>query len=194
MRYYYSTLLTIATALARSTQGDVLAAEGPHFEGDGHEHAAHDHAAEEEAHPTFGPHKGILLELGAEEFHAELVLDENKGTVTVFILDAAAKKEVPIDAPIITVNARPDGKPAQFKLAAVRSAQQPQGPTAQFASKDAQLMKVLHAEKAEPRLVARIGKKSYVAKIVHEHDDEHDHDHEEGDGHDHDHEDEAVRS
>ena len=48
------------------------------------------------AHPSEGPHHGTLVELGNEEFHAEVVHDDK--SVTVYVLDAGATKAVPIDA------------------------------------------------------------------------------------------------
>ncbi len=42
------------------------------------------------SHPTEGPHHGTLIELGKEEYHAELVHDDKM--VTIYILDSAAKK------------------------------------------------------------------------------------------------------
>ncbi|HQZ69109.1 MAG TPA: hypothetical protein PLY87_28675, partial [Planctomycetaceae bacterium] len=61
-------------------------------------HEGHDHA-----HPSEGPHHGDLVELGNEEFHAEVVHGE-AGSVTVYILDSAAKVAVPIDATELTIN------------------------------------------------------------------------------------------
>ena len=48
------------------------------------------------AHPTEGPHHGSLIELGKEDYHAEFVHDDTTDTVTIYILDAAAAKAVPI--------------------------------------------------------------------------------------------------
>ena len=51
----------------------------------------------EHAHPSEGPHQGDLVELGNEEFHAEVVHGEG-GSVSVYILDSGAKAAVPVDA------------------------------------------------------------------------------------------------
>lgn len=51
---------------------------------------------------------GDLVELGNEEFHAEVVHGE-AGSVTVYILDSAAKVTVPIDATELTINVSHDG-------------------------------------------------------------------------------------
>ncbi len=68
------------------------------------------------SHPTEGPHHGTLIELGKEEYHAELVHDDKM--VTIYILDSAAKTAVPIDSLELVINLVHDGKPEQFKLAA----------------------------------------------------------------------------
>ena len=46
-----------------------------HVEGDGHDHG---HASE-------GPHHGHLIELGEEEYHAELTHDDATGKVRLFL-------------------------------------------------------------------------------------------------------------
>ncbi len=63
-------------------------------------------------HPAEGPHHGSLIELGNEEYHAELVHDAEN--VTVYILDSSASTATPIEAPELTINLMHDGKPAQF--------------------------------------------------------------------------------
>ena len=123
------------------------------------------------AHPTEGPHHGGLIELGNEEYHAELVHDDEAGTVTIYILDGAATTQVPIDATEITINVKHDGTPEQFSLAASPDANDPQGKSSRFLSSDAELAHHLDEEGAEPRLVLSINGKSYRGTIAHEHDD-----------------------
>ena len=53
-----------------------------HKEGDGHAHA----------HPAHGPHDGHLIELGEEEYHAELTHDDATKSVTVYLLDKETKR------------------------------------------------------------------------------------------------------
>jgi len=73
---------------------------------------AHDHA-------HHGPHQGHLTELGQEEYHAEWTHDET-GKVTFYILDADAKKEVPIAAEELVIDIKlGDNKPVSYKLPAV---------------------------------------------------------------------------
>lgn len=129
---------------------------------------SHDHAIE-------APHGGEILELGADEYHAELCVDEKEDVVTVYILDGSAKEEVPITAPFLMVNVKSAGKPVQFRLTPIRAEGQTEGPTACYALKSGSLMKLLHTSGANPRLAMRIGKKAYVARIAHSHNHAHEH-------------------
>ena len=157
-----------------ATDADTDAAAGE-VHGDHDDHEGHDHA--EGGHPTEGPHHGGLIELGDEEYHAELV---HKGeTVTIHILDAAAKTEVPIAAAEVVVNAVIDGKPRQFSLAAVDPED---GKASQFASTDPALGAALDAEGSKARLTVAIDGNSFNGAIVHDHQG---HDHGGHEGHDH---------
>lgn len=168
-----SILAVLCGALALSPQVRAQAAADPHA---GHDHAAHDHDAP-------GPHGGTLVTLGDEEFHAELVLDEEKNQVTVVLLDGAAKKLVPLAEPHLLVNVRGAGKPRQHKLAPLYAEGQQGGPTAMYASVSEPLMDDLHSHDAEAKLVVRIGGKQYTASLHHDHEG---HDHGDHEGHDHD--------
>ena len=150
-----------------------------------HEHGDHDHSGH--SHPTEGPHHGDLVELGNEEFHAEIV--HGDGTVTVYILDSGAHETVAIESDAITINVRHDGKPEQFQLAASPDAGDPEGRSCRFVSNDAELAEHLDDQSAEPRLVLTINGKSYRGVISHSHDHDHDHDHDDHDHDDHDHDD-----
>ena len=161
-------LFAIGCAGETSTSGPETA--GPPNTVDAHD----DHAGN--AHPSEGPHHGGLIELGNEEYHAELVHDDDAGTVTIYILDGAATKQVPIDAKEITINATHDGKPEQFKLAATPDTNDPAGKSSRFVSNDKELALHLDEEGAEPRLVLSINGKSYRGTITHDHNHEgHDH-------------------
>ena len=143
------------------------ATDNGHDDHDGHEdhagHAGH-------SHPSEGPHDGDLIELGNEEYHAELLHDEDAGTVTIYILDGGATKQVPIDASEITINAKHDGRPEQFSLAASPDESDPQGQSSRFVSNDKELAEHLDEEGADPRLVLTINGKSYRGDISHDHD------------------------
>lgn len=136
-------------------------------------HDDHDHA-----HPSEGPHHGDLVELGNEEYHAEVVHADD-GTVTVYILDSSAKSAVPIDAPELTINVTHEGQPEQFKLAASPDAGDPPGRSSRFTLTDKEFVEHLDAEGPPAKLAVTIDGKSYTGQI------EHHHGHEHGEGHKH---------
>lgn len=130
---------------------------------------------DEHAHPSEGPHHGVLIELGGEEYHAELVHDDAAKSVTVYILDGPARKVVPIDSKEVTINVKHGGRPEQFQLAASPSAEDPAGKSSRFVSNDAELAEHLDEEGADPTLVVVIDGKSFRGKIPHDHDHGHEH-------------------
>ena len=121
---------------------------------------AHGHA-----HPTEGPHHGSLIELGKEDYHAELVHDDKTDTVTIYILDGTAAKAVPIPAKQVMLNMRAAGKPQQFTLTAARQEGDPEGSASAFATTSKQVAQALHAHGATGRLNVEIGGKIYVGKV-----------------------------
>ena len=132
-------------------------------------------------HPTEGPHHGGLIELGNEEYHAELVHDEAAGTVTIYLLDSSAKNAVPIEAETLLVNLTHDGQAEQFSLAAHPQISDPSGKASRFNSTDSELAEELDHEGVEAQLVVSILGKQYRGEIHHEHGHEgHEH---EGHGH-----------
>lgn len=138
------------------------------------DHAEHDHAAH-------GPHDGELLEVGKEEFHVELIVDEAKKQMVVYLLDKEVKTYVAIDSPFVAVNLLVNGKPAQVKLKPMPQETDQKGFSSCFGIASPELIDALHAPKADAKLALKIGKKAYSVPIIHEHD----HDHAGHEGHDH---------
>lgn len=135
----------------------------------------------EHDHPTEGPHHGDIVELGNEEYHAEIV-HGNGGEVSIYLLDSKAKNPVPIDAPEVVINLSHDGQAEQFKLPAVPETGDPAGQASKFSLKNEELSGDLDSEGTSAKLVITINGKSYSGKIEHHHEDGHDHDKD----HDHD--------
>jgi len=113
-----------------------------------------------------------------------MVHDDAAGTVTVYVLDSAAKTAVPIDAAEVTINLKHEGRGEQFKLAAAPEAGDPAGRSSRFVSSDAELAEDLDREEAAPQLVMTINGKQFRGAI------EHGHDH--GDAHHHEGDDTLV--
>jgi hypothetical protein len=77
--------------------GAVLAAGGCNPPGQGKKGGgAHDHG-------ETGPHDGLLIELGNDEYHAEFLPDHAKKQATVWILDKKAKNPVPVKASTVSL-------------------------------------------------------------------------------------------
>ena len=49
------------------------------------------------AHEHHPPHQGVLVVLGEEFAHLELVLDSDKGVLTAYSLDGEAENAIPLD-------------------------------------------------------------------------------------------------
>lgn len=127
-------------------------------------HDDHDHA-----HPEEGPHHGHLVELGNEEYHAEVVHDDS-ATVTVYILDGSGQKAVPIESPDVAINLTHEGKAEQFKLSASPDKGDPTGASSRFISRELHLANDMDAEGSAAKLVVTIKGKQYIGKIEHDHD------------------------
>ena len=139
--------------------------------GDGHDHG-HDHA-----HPSEGPHHGVLVELGKEEYHAEVVHDDKEGIVTVYLLDSSAKKAVTTDAAEVVINVKHGDKPEQFKLPAQPDTGDAAGASSRFVLKDKELIEHLDEKDAAASLQVTIGGNPFSGKIPAGHAHGHDHKH-----------------
>lgn len=136
------------------------------------EHSDHEHA-----HPTEGPHGGSLIELGEEQYHAELVHDDEAQTVSIYLLDAAGKTAVAIADPNIRLNVTHAGEAMQFELPASRQETDPEGKSSLFTSSDASLAEHLdHADDSAQLVVTIEGTQFRGSLAAHSHDHEgHDH-------------------
>lgn len=129
-------------------------------QGDGKKAAeahVHEHAEE-------GPHKGHLIELGEEEYHAELVHDDAAGKVTIYLLDGHAKDAVSADADTVTVSVLVEGQPKEFVLKATDAAKRDQ-----FESSEKEIVGALdHDKSVKGRLRVAVGGKPFNGTIDHE--------------------------
>jgi hypothetical protein len=152
-----------------SSSGD---ADHDHDHADGHDHEGHDHDGH--GHAEHGPRDGELIELGDEAYHAEWLLDEDAGTVTVYILDGAAAKDVPIDAEAVEVVVQLDGSSSTESLLAVRDTGAAQSARFQSDSKSLVSLLKLVGKGTEATLNVEIDGQPYTGKFVaHEHAHEH---------------------
>jgi hypothetical protein len=107
----------------------------------------------------------VLIELGKEDYHAELVRDEAAETVTVYVLDAAAKDAVPVEARQLTLNLLVEGKPQQFQLAARRQPTDPEGSCSAFSAHSGPLCTALGVKGTTGRLNVQIKGRMFVGRV-----------------------------
>lgn len=143
---------------------NVISEETEHHAGDGHAHGEAGHS-----HSTQGPHQGHLIELGLEEFHAELTHDDASQTTTIYLLDHAAKEPVAIPDAQIMLNLVIDGQPMQAALAATPQEGDPAGQSSRFSVMDEQILDALKGEKTTGEINVSIGGKEYSGKVEHHH-------------------------
>jgi hypothetical protein len=139
---------------------------------------AHDHDHGDHDHPSEGPHHGVLVELGNEEYHAELVHDDASGLVTVYLLDSHAEKAVTTAAAEVVINLKHGDKPEQFKLSAQPEDGNPAGQSSRFSLSSKDLIEHLHDVGAAARLNVMIAEMPYSGVIPAEGHDHAGHDHE----------------
>lgn len=126
-------------------------------------------------HPSEGPHDGHLIELGDEEYHAEVTHpedDKDAKLITIYVLDSSAKKAVPIEATEVMINVKHDGKPEQFKLTASPDAEagDADGKSSRFVSTDEELVHHFSEPFIHGTLVLKISGKSFRGEIDIHHD------------------------
>jgi len=156
-------------------------------EADHDDHAGHDHGDEAgHEHPTEGPHGGHLVELGDEEYHAELLHDENTHTVTIHLLDGPAKQTVAVPLAEITLQLFQGGQFVKYALKAVQGPGDAAGAASRFEIVDAALCDALcHGDETRGRLQVTINGKPYTGTIEHTGHGDHDHEGDDHAGHNH---------
>jgi hypothetical protein len=149
-------LVAMGFAMTCAAGGVAAVAAQPTVHKGGHVHA----------HPTEGPHHGELIELGKEDYHAELVHDDATNTVTIYILDGAAKDAVSIDAKQLTLNLLVSGKPQQFQLAAMPQSADPEGRCSAFGCTSEPMCRAIDAKGTTGRLNVEVSGKRFVGKLA----------------------------
>ena len=116
-----------------------------------------------------------MIELGEEEYHAELTHDEATKTVTVYLLDKEAKGAVAIGDAEIVLNLVADGQPTQVKLAASPQEGDAAGQSSRFSITDEKVLEMLEGPKTTGRLNVTINGKAYLGTVEHHEHGEHKH-------------------
>ena len=146
-----------------SNQNEIVVMTGPPPELEGDDHAGH-------AHPEHGPNGGELIELGKEDYHAEMIHDDQ--SVQLHILDSTASEPVFISAEKLTIGLKSNDAALSFDLLAAPTDSSPKGKTSVFTSDDEQLIRELDAG-SEGVVTIPIAGKFFSGKLVHDHDHAH---------------------
>ena len=99
-------------------------------------HAGHDHS-------SLGPHGGHILELGEEDYHAEWRFNNDSGKVTVYLLDAEAKKAVTTTAEAIKVQVTHGDDVSDYELPAINQSDDDPPTTSEFELVDTVMLELL---------------------------------------------------
>jgi hypothetical protein len=122
--------------------------------------------ADKHAHEDHGPHDGELIELGEDEYHGEIVIDEEKDLVTIYVLDDKAKAAVLTDVKdMVAINLKHAGKGVQHKLKPEPQKGEPAGKSSRYSLKNHDLVHALDHADSKPMLKVTIKGKSYTGKI-----------------------------
>lgn len=136
---------------------------------DVHHHAAH------------GPNGGHLVELGGEDYHAEVVFDHDARELAVYLLGSDAATAMPVATETVTLNLQLDGAPATVELVSAPLDGEAEG-SSRFTASGESIPEALHDEEdLQGSVVVMIDGTQYRGEITHDHD----HGHAHGDDHAH---------
>lgn len=109
-----------------------------------------------------GPHKGIVVEWGEEEYHPEIVVDKATGTVTVYVYgnhdDLHKKKLKAIDSKSLTLVLKTSPTATAVKLEAAPDKDDPKGSSTKFTATSDVFKKDV---KWEGTISGKVGTKPY---------------------------------
>lgn len=134
-------------------------------------------------HGHHGPNGGEIVEVGNEEFHAEVVVDESSHQIDVYILGSDAATAKPIAASEISLSFKHGDELEEFKLTAAALDGEPEGESSKFTIADGELFEELHEHSEGATLSFSAGGEELSGTVTHSHDHGHSHGH--GDEHAH---------
>lgn len=139
-------------------------------------------APPEHAH-VHGPNGGHIVELGEEEFHAEVAMDTSR-KLTVYLLDEAVKAAKPVDNGTLQITTKVDGNDVVLDLVAAPLDTEKDGKCSRFElAADKVPGAIMDIEGLTGDLSLKFGDKTLKTSLTEEHD--HDHAHEGEAGHEH---------
>lgn len=113
-----------------------------------------------------GPHGGIVVEWGEEEYHPEIVVDAKTGTVTVYVYgthdDLHKKKLKAIDSKSLTLVLKTSPAATTVKLEPAPEKDDPKGSSTKFTAKHDVFTKDM---KWEGTISGKVGTKPYSGDV-----------------------------
>lgn len=127
-------------------------------------------------HPSAGPHKGHLIELGNGDYHAELTHDDATKTITIYLLGPDAVKAVTSADAEIPLNLVVNGEPLQAKLTATPQDGESAEKCSRYTLVDEKILEALENPKTTGHINVNIGGKPFRGTVeLGEHGHDHDH-------------------
>ncbi len=121
-----------------------------------------------------GPHKGELIELGEEEFHVEVVFDEDAEKISLYLLGPDAKAAVAIEAKELSLEIPGKDAPVTHALAAAPLEGEAEGKSSRFETKSPDLFEAFHHDsKTVGKFKVTLGGKEFSGQVKHDHDHGH---------------------
>ncbi len=127
-------------------------------------------------HPEHGPKGGHIFKLGAEGFHAEVVMDQSR-KLTIYLLDETQKNPKPVGNGTLQIAMQIDGKETTLDLVPAPLDTEKDGQCSQFElSADKVPGAIMSIEQLTGNLTLKFGEKTLTTSLTDEHHhDEHDH-------------------
>ena len=134
---------------------------------------------EEHVHEhAHGPHGGHVVELGGEDYHAELTFDAATRKLAVYLLASDLKTPLPSEAPTASVRLKVGDAAQEVVLAAQPQTGDGDGKSSLFQQQEGTLPESIQdAEGLEGEIVVSIGGTQYRGPITHDHGDHEGHAH-----------------
>ena len=125
-------------------------------------------APPEHAH-VHGPNGGHIVELGEEEFHAEVAMDKDR-KLTIYLLDGEVKNAKPVANGTLQIATKVDGKEVVLDLVAAPLDTEKDGQCSRFElSADKVPGAVMDIEGLTGDLTLKFGEKSLKTSLTEEH-------------------------
>lgn len=121
-----------------------------------------------------GPHDGHVIELGGEDYHAELTLDGERRP-TVYLLESDVKTPLAVDAASVSLRLQVEGEKQEFTLTPAPAEGEAEGKSSVFRLDEPLPASIKDAEDLEGEVVVTFGGTQYRGAITHDHDHGHDH-------------------